>query len=91
MTRNENDPQLKVCNSPADSYIQQQFLTANHSPPNRGTLLVGCVRASGGPDSSEWYIGHSQNSLAKCFPVLQVAGPAVNNSQKEKKSENVSF
>ena len=31
---------------------QLQHLTSNHNPRNRGTLLVGCVRASGATDSS---------------------------------------
>ena len=45
----KNNTQLGVCTSLADSYSSPQA-TTDHE--NRGSLLMGCVWASGEPDSS---------------------------------------
>ena len=45
----KNNTQLGVCTSLADSYSSPQA-TTDHE--NRGSLLMGCVWASGAPDSS---------------------------------------
>ena len=55
---------------------QLQLLTSNHSPRNRGTLLMGCVRVSGAPDSSR----RQHKRLTRCFRGLQV------ESQQHKKN-----
>ena len=57
---------------------QLQLLTSNNSPRNSGTLLMGCVTASGAPDSSR---RHTE-ATHEVFSWTQSCEPAAQKSPK---------
>ena len=75
-TRQKATPKMKVCTSLADSYISSH--TSNNSPQNSGALLMGCVTASGAPDSSR---RHPKATLEVFFVDSKLRASSTNISQ----------